>query len=72
VVCGRSGELENALLLLPVGCCEPKSVSEEKVDPVVVDVVGVEGPKDVVGTGGLLVRNEDATLVKVVVGAPVC
>ena len=70
------------MLLLPVGC--PNSESE-KVEPVVV-LVGVEaavvpGPeaavvKDVVscGTGGLLLleRKEDATLAKVVVGAPVC
>lgn len=86
MACGRSGEpvgwLENAVL--PVGCIltDPKSESE-KVDPVVVDV-GVDAddpdPKalnDVVscGIGGLPElpeRNEDATLVKVVAGAPVC
>lgn len=70
------GWLENAVL--PVGC-EPKSASE-KVEPVVEDVAALVGdvePKavdDVVsgGTGGLPVTNEDATLVKVVTGAPVC
>ena len=80
------GWLENAVL--PVGCppTDPKSESEN-VEPVAVDVValvGAEaaapGPKlvsDVVscGTGGLPElpeRKEDATLVKVVAGAPVC
>jgi len=83
VVCGRRsggpvGWLENAVL--PVGC-DPKSVSE-KVEPV-AELVGVEAvvvpgvSDDVVscGIGGppeLPARNEDATLVNVVAGAPVC
>ena len=74
--------------MLPVGwtLTDPKSESEN-VDPVAVVVdMGVDAdvpdPKalnDVVvscGTGGvpelLLARNEDATLVKVVAGPPVC
>lgn len=72
--------------LLPVGwiLADPKSESEN-VDPVVVDVgvdADVPDPKalnDVVvscGNGGLPEllpeRKEDATLVKVVAGAPVC
>ena len=72
--------------VLPMGCHpnEPRSESE-KVDPVAVVVVGVEVfvldelkdmNDEVVGCGACVVpvppvRNEDATLVKVVVGKPV-
>jgi len=82
------GWLENAVLPVGCPLTDPKSVSEkaEPVVVDVAALVGVEtvvpvpGPdvvNDVVscGTGGLPelpARNEDATLVKVVTGAPVC